>query len=418
MLKKEKYDVAVIGAGPAGMMAAGRAGELGIKVVLVERNESLGKKLLLTGKGRCNLTHAEPNPKKFADAFGKQGRFLLSGLSIFGVEKTIKFFESRRLKLKEERNKRVFPKSDEARDVLGVLVGYLRKEGITILKNRKVDKVVRKNRQITSLTLKNKKEIKADKYIFATGGKSYSQTGSTGNGYLWAEELGHKIIEPRPALVPLKIKEEWVKQAQGLGLKNIAISVYQNNKKKDKRFGEALFTHFGMSGPIILEMSKNIGLLLLKGEVKLKLDLEPALNLEKLDKKIQRGFSKYRNKMFKNSLNDFLPQKLIPIIIKLSDIKLEKKVNNITKQERQKLIRILKGLEITVDDLMNFSRATITSGGIDLTEIDSRTMKSKIIDNLYFAGEIIDLDGPSGGYNLQLCWTTGYLAGQSTSNKP
>jgi predicted Rossmann fold flavoprotein len=418
MLKKEKYDVAVIGAGPAGMMAAGRAGELGMKVVLVERNENLGKKLLLTGRGRCNLTHAELDPKKFADAFGRQGRFLLSGLSVFGVGKTIKFFESMGLKLKEERNKKIFPKSDRSQDVLKVLTDYLKKGGVKILKGRKVKKIVNEKGQITSLILKNKKEIKADKYIFATGGKSYFQTGSTGNGYSWAEEMGHKIIELKPALAPLKIKEEWVKRAQGLSLKNVEISVYQNNKKKDKRFGGVLFTHFGISGPIVLEMSKNIGQLLSKGEVKLKIDLKPALNSEKLDKRIQRDFLKYQNKMFKNSLNDLLPQKLIPIIIRLLGINPEKEVNNITRQERQKLIGTLKGLEMTVDDLMGFDMAIITSGGIALAEIDSSTMKSKIIDNLYFAGEIIDLDGPTGGYNLQFCWTTGYVAGQSASNRP
>jgi len=416
-VEEEKFEVAVIGGGPAGMMAGIKAAESGTKVVLIEKNNDLGRKLLITGKGRCNLTHYEINPKILAKAFGRQGDFLLSGLAVFGVKETIKFFTEKGLKLKKERGDRIFPSSNRAEDVLNVLFKELREREVTVRKGTEVAEFKKEKREIKNLVLVGGKKIFAQNYILATGGKSYPETGSTGSGFFWAKKLGHKIIKPKPALVPLRIKERWAKEAQGLGLKNVEIEFWQNNKKKGNYFGEALFTHFGISGPIILEMSKEIGQLLEKGEVKLFLDLKPALNPQILDERIQRDFQKYQNKMLKNSLGDLLPQKLIPVIIKLSEINPEKKVNNITKEERQILTRLLKKLEMTVENLMGFEMAIITAGGVSLKEIDAKTMKSKIIDNLYFAGEIIDLDGPSGGYNLQLCWTTGYLAGQSSSIK-
>jgi len=414
------FDVAVIGGGPAGMMAAGRAGELGAKVVLIEKNKNLGRKLLLTGKGRCNLAKAEFNHKEFVKGFGKQGQFLLSALSVFGIKETIEFFEKRGLKTKIERGKRVFPKSDKARDVLNVLVNYLREGKVAVLLDSRVTNFEVANQKIIRAFIKGGRQIKAKKYILCSGGKSYPQTGSTGDGFRWAEKLGHSVTKLRPALVPLKIKERWVKQVQGLALKNVKITFFENKKKRASKFGEALFTHFGLSGPIILEMSKKIGQLLDEKpsySLKLFLDLKPGLDFQKLDKRVQRDFEKYRNKMFKNSLADLLPQKLIPVIVRLSGINPGKKVNKITKEERQKLVKLLKNLEMTVVGLLGFDKAIITNGGISLKEIDSKTMKSKIIDNLYFAGEIIDLDGPSGGYNLQLCWTTGFVAGQNAAGK-
>lgn len=412
---KVKFDVAVVGGGPAGMMAAGRAGKLGARVALIEKNHYLGKKLLLTGKGRCNLTRAESNLKNFTDAFGKEGRFLLSSLSVFGIKQTIDFFEKRGLKTKIERGKRVFPESDKARDVLNVLKNHLKEGKVAILKGKKVEALHKKAEKITSIVLEKGKKIIAENYIICTGGKSYPNTGSTGDGYRWVKKLGHTVITPKPALTPLKIKEVWVRKVQGLSLRNIRISVCQNGGKKDERFGEMLFTHFGISGPIVLDMSKKIGELLSRGDVKLELDLKPGLAKKQLDKRVQRDFQKYQNKLFRNSLNDLLPQKIIPIIVKLSEINPNKKVNNITKEERKKLVNLLKKLEMRVSALVGFDKAIITNGGIDLKEIDNKTMKSKIIDNLYLAGEIINLDGPSGGYNLQLCWITGYIAGQSAA---
>ncbi len=415
-MTEERFDVAVIGGGPAGMMAAGRAGELGARVVLLEKNNGLGTKLLLTGKSRCNLTQAEFNNRKFVEKFGKKGDFLFSPFSLFGVKETIEFFEKRGLRLKTERGQRVFPVSDRAQDVLRVLTDYLKKNQVEVMVNAKVSGLRKKDSRIIKAILKDK-EIVADKYIICTGGKSYPKTGSTGQGFLWAKKLGHTITELRPALTPLEIKESWVKEAQGLSLKNVSIKVIQGAKKKDEAFGEALFTHFGLSGPIVLDLGKKAGELLKRGEVKLIIDLKPGLDFIKLDNRIQRDFKKYNNKLFRNSLNDLLPQKMIPIIARLSGIKLEKKVNAITRQERNTLVKLLKNVEMTVSRVCGFDKAIITSGGVSLKEIDSKTMKSRLIDNLFFAGEIIDLDGPTGGYNLQFCWTTGYLAGQSSVNR-
>jgi len=394
------------------MMAAGRAGELGAKILLLEKNATLGRKLLLTGKGRSNITKAEFNPRELLKKYGREGDFLLYPLSVFGVKETIDFFEKKGLKTKIERGKRIFPQSGKAADVLNILISYLEKGKVEIMTDSEVEKIIKEKNRIVKVILKDGEEILAKNYIIAAGGKSYPGTGSVGEGYQWAKELGHKVNKLRPALVPLKIKENWPKMAQGLSLKNVELTVFQNNKKKDSRFGELLFTHFGISGPIVLDLSGKVGELLEKGEVKLVLDLKPALDFETLDRRLQSDFSKYSNKLFKNSLSDLLPQKLISIIVDLSGINPEKKVNEITRQERQKLVKLLKGLEMKVSSLLGFETAIVTAGGVSLKEIDSRTMKSKLIENLFFAGEIIDLHGPTGGYNLQLCWSTGYLAGQ------
>jgi len=409
------FDVAVIGGGPAGMMAAGRAGESGAKVVLLEKNNALGRKLLLTGKGRGNIAKAEFNPKELIKKYGREGDFLLYPLSVFGVKETIEFFEKKGLKIKTERGKRIFPQSDKASDVLDILIDYLRKSRVKIMTNSEVVKIIKEKNRITKIVLSDGREILAKNYIICPGGKSFPGTGSTGDGYKWAKEMGHTLIKLRPALVPLKIKEIWPKEAQGLSLKNVELTVFQNGRKKDSRFGELLFTHFGLSGPIVLDLSREIGEFLEKGGVKLFLDLKPALDFQTLDKRIQSDFLKYKNKVFKNCLFDLLPQKMIPIIVELSGITPSKKVNEITKEERHKLVRLLKGLEMTVSSLLGFEMAIVTSGGVSLKEIDSKTMKSKLIENLFFAGEIINLHGPTGGYNLQLCWSTGYLAGQNAA---
>jgi len=438
MKNKTIFDVAVIGGGPSGMMAGGRAGELGAKVALLEKKVGLGRKLLLTGKGRSNLTRAEFNPKELVKKYGREGDFLLYPLSIFGVEKTIDFFEKKGMKTKIERGKRVFPQSDSACDVLKILISYLKKGGVEIMTGSEVKEIVCDKNKIEKVILKKGQEIFAKNYIIATGGRSYPGTGSTGAGYKWLGKLGHKINKLSPALVPLKIKENWPRLAQGLSLKNIELAVFWKNKKQDSRFGEMLFTHFGISGPIVLDLSGKVGELLERGEarpvrnfgdkafshnlqskisngVKLVLDLKPALDFETLDKRLQSDFSKYSNKIFKNSLSDLLPQKMIPVIVELSGINPGKKVNEITREERQKLVKLLKGLEMRVSSLLGFETAIVTSGGVSLKEIDSKTMKSKLIGNLFLAGEIIDLHGPTGGYNLQLCWSTGYLAGQSSA---
>jgi len=414
MTDNNSFDIAVIGGGPAGMMAAGRAAESGAKVILIEKNETLGKKLLITGKGRCNFTHNEFDLRKFAEKFGRNGRFLYSALAVFGAREVIDFFESRGVKAKVEQGDRIFPEKGNAQDVLNIFIKYLAEGKVNILLNARVSGFKQEKGKISQVLLGDR-EISADKYILCTGGKSYPQTGSIGDGYRWAEQLGHIIIPPVPALNPVKTSDGWAKELQGLSLKNISLQLFQNNKKKDERFGEMLFTHFGVSGPIVMDMSKNIGELLKSGPVKLILDLKPALDFKKLDRRIRRDFQEFKGRMFKNSLKGLLPLSMIPVIIKLSGIGPEKKVDYISREERNKLVHLLKELELTPTGLLGFKWSVVTSGGVALKEVNPDTMGSRKIKNLYFAGEILDLDGPSGGYNLQECWGTGYLAGKSAA---
>lgn len=414
-VKNDIYDVAIIGGGPAGMLSAGRAGELGANVILLEKNARLGRKLLITGNGRCNLTQAEFNIRDMVEKFGENGKFLFSSLSAFGVKETIEFFNNRGCKTKVERGDRVFPESDKAQDILDVLVKYMADNGVTISCSSEVTSLVKEDNRITRL-ITNKGEIIAKNYVLCTGGKSFPGTGSTGDGFKWVEKLGHHITELTPSLTALNIKDDWVKSLQGLSLKNIEVSILQNDTKKESIFGEMLFTHFGISGPIILSISKNVDKFLKKGKVTLSLDLKPALDFIKLDKRLQRDFLKYHNKIFKNSLDELLPQNLIPIIIDQSGIDPDKHVNSITKEERYKLLNLLKSLNMTVTSLQGFEHSLITSGGVAIKEIDPKTMRSKLIENLFFAGEIVDVDGPTGGYNLQVCWSTGYVAGENSTN--
>ncbi|MFH1576526.1 MAG: NAD(P)/FAD-dependent oxidoreductase [Candidatus Margulisiibacteriota bacterium] len=409
-----RYDIAVIGGGPAGMLAAGMAAQNGAKVILLEKNEQLGKKLLLSGKGRCNITTAEEDPTTVIEAFGKNGKFLYSALHEFSVQDTINFFNQLGVATKIERGQRVFPVSDQALDVLRALTNWLKEQKVRVVTGCTVIKLVKVGSQIEKVK-SSRGDFFAGKFIITTGGQAASFTGSSGDGYAWAKKLGHQIVPPVPSLVPVRTKDAWVKDLQGLSLKNVRISIYQSLKKHDERFGDALFTHFGLSGPIILDMSKKIGTLLANGSVELRIDLKPALDFPQLDARIQRDLKKMSNKAFKNSLAELLPQKLIPVIVRMSGIDPEKKANNITKEERNKLLHLLKELRTHVSSLLGHEKAIVTAGGIELKELDPRTMRSKLINNLYFAGEIIDLDGPTGGYNLQMCWSTGYLAGTSAA---
>jgi predicted flavoprotein YhiN len=454
-----KCDVLVIGGGPAGMMAAVAASENGAKTVLLEKNSELGIKLMMTGKGRCNLTNAERDKRKFLEVFGKNGKFLYSAFNDFGVEETIKFFEDRGLMTKIERGNRVFPVSDKADDVRQVLIDELRKNKVTVLKNARVSDLSMRENKITKVKVEGGgvNEIEFKNIIIATGGLSYPGSGSSGDGFLWAEKLGHKVIAQKPALTSVILKEKWVEGLEGLSLKNVKVSVYYSNtnainapltptlspgerentaesvekreknidaavskeivfKKQDERFGEALFTDKGISGPVVLDMSKGIGDMLEKGEVKILIDFKPALDFGELDLRVQRDFSAVQNKIFKNALDELLPQRLIPIVIELSGIDPQKKINLVTKEERKKLVHLLKEFELNVEKLLGFDKAVITSGGVSLREVDPKTMKSKIIDNLYFAGEVLDLDAPTGGYNLQESWSTGHLAGKSAGS--
>jgi len=407
--------VCVIGGGPAGMMSAGKSAENGADVILVEKNNRLGVKLLITGKGRCNITNAENNPRNLTEKFGVNGKFMFSALSRFSVEDVINFFESRGLKTKVERGARIFPDTDKSQDVLEVLKDYLIENKVKVLLNSEVKSIIGK-KKIEKIVLTNGKEIIADEYIICTGGKSYPETGSNGAIFNLLKKLGHQIVKLAPALVPIICPEKFVKDLEGLSLKNVDISIWQNNKKKISRFGEAIFTNVGLSGPIILDMSKEVGQILEQGATQLKIDFKPALTEIELDKRIQKDWQTFTNKDFKNSLDSLLPQKLIPVIIKLSNIDPNKKVNSITKEERKTLLKLLKALELNIINLDGFDKAIITTGGVKLTEVDPKTMRSKIVSNLFLAGEVLDLDGPTGGYNLQVAWSTGFVAGDNINN--
>lgn len=407
----EKFDVIVVGGGPAGMMAAVRASEEGGRVLLLEKNATLGRKLLITGKGRCNITQAACDDREFVGKLGKKGKFLFSSLNAFGSQDVIDFFESHGIETKVERGGRVFPVSDNAKDVLKVLTQVMRKNGVVIRTGVKVEGFSKKGKEIEKVKLASGEEIEADKFVIATGGKAYPVTGSTGDGYSWAKELGHSIVEPSPALVPVKVKEQWCKDLQGLSLRNVGLNVFQNDKKVDSRFGEMLFAHFGISGPIVLDVSKKIGELLKNGKVELSVDLKPALDFGALKERLQRDFNNNPKKSFRNYLPDLLPKKMIEVMLDLSGIDPDKQLCIIDGDEKKKLAGILKDLKMEVEGLLDFDHAIVTTGGVDLREVDSKTMQSRIVENLFFAGEILDLDAPTGGYNLQICWSTGYVAG-------
>ena len=411
MSKEIIYDVAVIGGGPAGMMAAGRAAELGASVILIEKNEKLGKKLLITGGGRCNLTNAEFDNKKFLDKFKDDKKFLFSPFSKFSVKETLEFFNNRGMSTKIEANNRVFPLSNSAKSVFDVMVNYLKENKVTVLNNSSVKGFTVKNNKIENINLRDKKSIKAKTYILATGGKSRPETGSTGDGFNWLKEIGHNIIEPSASLVPLKIKDTWVHTLSGISLENIKLTTYLDNKPQDKNKGKILFTHFGISGPMILNMSKDIGELLKYGEVTISLDLLPHLDLSLLDKKFQEVLKVHQNKKIKNSLSEIIPPAIVSIIIEKAKVDPEKSVNILSKEERLAIVRIMKNLPMTVSNLMGEDKAIITSGGIDLKEIDFKTMQSIKYPNLFVIGDVLNVDRPSGGYSLQLCWTTGFVAG-------
>ena len=410
--KKQEFDVAVVGGGPAGMMAAIRAAELGARTVLIEKNGGLGEKLLLTGNGRCNLTNAEFDLKKLVGHYNKNGSFLFHAFSVFGPKETIVFFGKIGIKTKIEGEQRVFPISNSAADVLEAMYIEMKKKKVIVLYNEEVKDVVFGKGAIEKIVLAEG-EITARNYIFCTGGKSYPLTGSSGEVFQMIEKTGHKINALEPALVPIRIKEDWIKELQGLSLENAGISVWQFGKKIKTATGDCLFTHFGLSGPAVIDLSRTVGDLLKNGEVKIFIDLNPSLSQGQIEEKIKNNFKDYHNKSLKNCLADFPPRKMVLAIAKLSNIDSEKKVNGLTKEERGRLFLLLKKIELTAESLLGFDLAMATSGGVLTAEIDGKTMRSKIISNLFFAGEIIDIDGETGGFNLQNCWSTGYLAGQS-----
>ena len=399
--------VIVIGAGPAGMMAAIEASKNN-NVFLLDGNDKLGKKLFITGKGRCNVTNAK-NIGDFFDYIKGNPEFLYSSLYSFTNEDTIEFFESRGIKLKVERGDRVFPNSDKSSDIIKGLSMGLKENNVNILFNHKVTDVNIENNKIISV-LCGDKIIEGDHFIIATGGASYESTGSRGEGQILAKKMGHKIIPLKPSLVPIELKENFVRELMGLSLKNVNLKILEDKKVVYNEQGEMLFTHFGISGPLVLSGSRFIKE---DKSYKVSIDLKPALDFKALDNRILKDFKKYSNKEFKNSLNDLLPKKIIETIIMLSKIPGDKKVNEITKEERKNLVLLFKDLSFSVKGLRCLNEAIVTKGGIDTHEIDPSTMKSKIISNLSFAGEVIDVDAFTGGYNVQIALSTGYIAGKS-----
>lgn len=401
--------VIVVGGGAAGMMACHAASLCGHKVTLLEKNEKLGKKIYITGKGRCNLTNASDMEVIFANVMSNK-KFLYSAFYTFDNNQVIDLFETNGMATKTERGNRVFPVSDHSSDVIATMAKILKNDGVEVKLNTTVDSLIIKDNKACGVVV-NKKEIYADNVIVCTGGLSYPSTGSTGDGYRFAETAGHTVVECTPALVPFNIREEWVKELQGLSLKNTAITIYDKDKKLYSDFGEMLFTHFGVSGPMILSASGNIKSDKFKNPLKLIIDLKPAMSEEQLDKRILRDFDENKNKQFRNSINKLLPSKLVPIIIELSGIDPDKKVNEISKEERLGFVHLLKNLAMTINGLRGWNEAIITKGGVSVKNINPSTMESKLVSNLFFAGEVLDLDAMTGGYNLQIAWSTGYLAG-------
>lgn len=401
--------VIVVGGGAAGMMACHAASLCGHQVTLLEKNEKLGKKIYITGKGRCNLTNASDMEVIFANVMSNK-KFLYSAFYTFDNNQVIDLFETNGMATKTERGNRVFPVSDHSSDVIATMARILKNDGVEVKLNTTVDRLIIKDNKACGVVV-NKKEIYADNVIVCTGGLSYPSTGSTGDGYRFAETAGHTLVECTPALVPFNISEEWVKALQGLSLKNTAIIIYDKDKKLYSDFGEMLFTHFGVSGPMILSASGNIKADKFKNPLKLIIDLKPAMSEEQLDKRILRDFDENKNKQFRNSINKLLPSKLVPIIIELSGIDPDKKVNEISKEERLGFVHLLKNLTMTINGLRGWNEAIITKGGICVKNINPSTMESKLVSNLFFAGEVLDLDAMTGGYNLQIAWSTGYLAG-------
>ncbi len=412
-------NVIVIGGGAAGMMAAITAASNGDKVTLYEKNEKLGKKLFITGKGRCNFTNAGDAEDIFNSVVTNK-KFLYSAFNGFSNYDTMGFFDELGLKFKVERGNRVFPESDHSSDVIGVLSRRMKQLGVDVELNTQVEEIITQDGRFKAVKLvdayNKKRMVSSDKLIIATGGNSYQSTGSNGDGYRFAKTLGHEVTPILPALVPFIVKEEWERDLQGLSLKNVNVTIYDDKKIIYSDFGEMLFTHFGVSGPTVLSASSYAAKIIKNRPLKLVIDLKPALDEQQLDERILRDFEEFKNKSFKNSLDKLLPKKMIPVIVELSKINPDKKIHDITKQERAGLVNLIKNLTLTLTGLRGFNEAIITQGGVSVKQINPTTMESKLVKNVFFAGEVIDVDAVTGGFNLQIAWSTAYAAAVHLDN--
>ena len=403
--------IVVIGSGAAGMMAAIAAADSGCKVTLIEKNEKLGKKLFITGKGRCNVTNAAEMDTLFANVCSNR-KFLYSAFYDFDNRNVMELIEQAGCPLKVERGERVFPVSDHSSDIIGALRRELNRREVEILLNTVVKDLIVSDNSVTGVVLERGKKLVCDAVIVCTGGISYPSTGSTGDGYRFAESSGHQVVTPTPSLVPLETKEDWCRDLMGLSLKNVSLTMTLSKRQVYEGFGEMLFTHFGVSGPLVLSASTYYR----EGaDCLLTIDLKPALSEEQLDKRLLREFDANQKKQFKNTLTELFPSRLIPVMIELSGIAPETKVCEITKAKRADFVKVIKHLELTVTGTRGFAEAIITRGGVSVKDVNPSTMESKRVKNLYFAGEVLDLDAMTGGYNLQIAWSTGHLAGKSAA---
>lgn len=396
------------------MMAAGRAAELGAKVLLLEKNPILGKKLLITGGGRCNILHAEFDPHRLVAKYGKKGKALFSVFSQLDAEATREFFESRGLPIKIEAEQRAFPVSDKAEDVQKTMIKYVKEGNVEVRTGVTVKGLEKDGEMITKVVLE-KGHIEGLNYILATGGKSHPETGSTGEGFAWAKSLGHTIIEPDPALVPVTLRDTWVSDVSGISLKSAKLTVIQSGSKQEARTGKILFTHVGLSGPLVLNMSKGIGELLKYGDVTLELDLFPKLDAGAVDAFLLEIFERGKNKLIKNNIGEIVQPRLGQVLLKLAKIDGDTPLYRLTREERVRFGQLLKALPLHVKGLLGADKAIVTGGGIDLKEVEFKTMRSKLFKNLFLAGDVLDFDRPSGGFSLQICWTTGFVAGTSAA---